>query len=49
MLIQFSVNSFLSFRDEVILSLSTNKDDSHNENLLSYKKWKNITEYSDSW
>lgn len=37
MLIQFSVNSFLSFRDEVILSLSTNKDDSHNENLLSYK------------
>mgnify|MGYP004518843327 FL=1 len=27
MLIQFSVTNFLSFRDEVILSLSTNKDD----------------------
>lgn len=40
MLIQFYVNSFLSFRDEVILSLSTNKDDSHNENLLSYKNEK---------
>ena len=40
MLIQFSVNSFLSFRDEVILSLSTNKDDSHKENLLSYKNEK---------
>lgn len=37
MLIQFSVTNFLSFRDEVILSLSTNKDDSHKENLLSYK------------
>lgn len=37
MLIQFSVSNFLSFRDEVILSLSTNKDDSHKENLLSYK------------
>lgn len=37
MLIQFSVTSFLSFKGEVILSLSTNKDDSHNENLLSYK------------
>ena len=33
MWIQFSVNSFLSSRDEVILSLSTNKDDSHKENL----------------
>lgn len=33
MLIQFSVNSFLSFKDKVILSLSTNKDDLHNENL----------------
>lgn len=32
MWIQFSVNSFLSSRDEVILSLSTDKD-----NLLSYK------------
>lgn len=32
MLIQFSLTNFLSFRDEVILSLSTNKD-----NLLSYK------------
>lgn len=30
--IQFFVNSFLSFRDKVILSLSTDKD-----NLLSYK------------
>lgn len=30
MLIQFSVNSFLSFRDEMVLSLSTNKDDSYN-------------------
>lgn len=29
MLIQFSVTNFLSFREEVILSLSTNKDDSH--------------------
>lgn len=37
MWIQFSVTSFLSFKGEVILSLSTNKDDSHNENLLSYK------------
>lgn len=37
MLIQFSVNNFLSFRDEVILSLSTNKDNSHKENLLFYK------------
>ena len=27
----------MSFRDEVILSLSTNKDDSHKENLLFYK------------
>ncbi len=33
MLIQFSVTNFLPFRDEVILSLSTNKDNSHNENL----------------
>lgn len=33
MLMQFSVNSFLSFKDKVILSLSTNKDNSHNENL----------------
>lgn len=33
MLIQFSVTNFLSFRDEVILSLSTKKDISHNENL----------------
>ena len=33
MLIQFSVNSFSSFRDEMVLSLSTNKDDSYNENL----------------
>ncbi len=33
MLIQFSVNSFLSFRDEMVLSLSTNKDDSYNEHL----------------
>lgn len=33
MLIQFSVTSFLPFKDEVIMSLSTNKDDSHNENL----------------
>lgn len=40
MLIQFSVTNFLSFRDEVNLSLSTNKDDSHNENLLSYKNEK---------
>lgn len=40
MLIQFYVTNFLSFRDEVILSLSTNKDDSHNENLLSYKNEK---------
>lgn len=31
--IQFFVNSFLSFRDKVILSLSTKKDNSHNENL----------------
>lgn len=31
--IQFFVNSFLSFRDEMVLSLSTNKDDLHNENL----------------
>lgn len=30
MLIQFSVTNFLFFRDEVILSLSTNKDDSYN-------------------
>lgn len=37
MLIQFSVTNFLFFRDEVILSLSTNKDNSYNENLLSYK------------
>ena len=37
MLIQFSVTNFLSFRDEVILSLSTNKDNSHKENLLFYK------------
>lgn len=40
MLIQFYVTNFLSFRDEVILSLSTNKDDSHKENLLSYKNEK---------
>lgn len=33
MLIQFSVTNFLSLREEVVLSLSTNKDDSHNENL----------------
>lgn len=33
MLIQFSVNSSFSFRDEMVLSLSTNKDDLHNENL----------------
>lgn len=32
MLIQFSVTNFLSFRDEMVLSLSTDKD-----NLLSYK------------
>ena len=31
--IQFSVNSFLSFKDEMVLSLSTNKVDSYNENL----------------
>ncbi|EEC90306.1 hypothetical protein [Holdemanella biformis] len=37
MLIQFSVTNFLFFRDEVILSLSTNKDNSHKENLLFYK------------
>lgn len=37
MLIQFSVTNFLSFRDEVILSLSTNKDNSHKEKLLFYK------------
>jgi uncharacterized protein len=37
MLIQFSVTNFLSFRDEVILSLSTNKDNSHKENVLFYK------------
>ena len=37
MLIQFSVTNFLSFRDETVLSLSTNKDNSHSENLLSYK------------
>lgn len=37
MLIQFSLTNFLSFRDEVILSLSTNKDNSHKENLLFYK------------
>ena len=36
MLIQFSVTNFLSFRDEVILSLSTNKDNSHKENLCEY-------------
>lgn len=33
MSLQFSVNSFLSFKDEVILSLSTKKDNSHNDNL----------------
>ena len=33
MSLQFSITNFLSFKDEVILSLSTNKDDSHNENL----------------
>lgn len=32
MWIQFSITNFLSFRDEVILSLSTDKD-----NLLPYK------------
>ena len=37
MLIQFSVTNFLYFRDETVLSLSTNKDNSHSENLLSYK------------
>lgn len=37
MLIQFSVTNFLSFRDETVLSLSTNKDNSHSENLLSFK------------
>lgn len=40
MLIQFYVTNFLSFRDEVILSLSTNKDDSHKENLSYYKNEK---------
>lgn len=37
MLIQFAVTNFLSFRDEMVLSLDTNKDDSHSEILLSYK------------
>lgn len=37
MLIQFSATNFLSFRDETVLSLSTNKDNSHSENLLSFK------------
>lgn len=37
MLIQFSITIFLSFRDETVLSLSTNKDNSHSENLLSFK------------
>lgn len=37
MLIQFSVTNILSFRDETVLSLSTNKDNSHSENLLSFK------------
>ena len=37
MLIQFSVTNFLPFRDETVLSLSTNKDNSHSENLLSFK------------
>lgn len=37
MLIQFSVKNFLSFRDETILSLDSNKDDSHQENLLPFK------------
>lgn len=37
MLIQFSVTNFLSFRDETVLNLSTNKDNSHSENLLSFK------------
>lgn len=37
MLIQFSVTNFLSFRDETVLSLSTNKDNSHSENLFSFK------------
>ena len=37
MLIQFSVTNFLSFKDETVLSLSTNKDNSHSENLLSFK------------
>ena len=40
MLIQFAVTNFLSFRDEMVLSLSTNKDDSHSEILLSYKNEK---------
>lgn len=33
MSLQFSITNFLSFKDEVILSLSTKKDNSHNENL----------------
>ena len=37
MLIQFSATNFLSFRDETVLSLSTNKDNSHSKNLLSFK------------
>ena len=34
MLIQFSVTNFLSFRDETVLSLSTNKDNSHSEKFI---------------
>lgn len=33
MSLQFSITNFLSFKDEVILSLSTDKDNSHKENL----------------
>ena len=35
MLIQFSVTNFLSFRDETVLSLSTNKDNGLTDTLVT--------------
>lgn len=38
MLLQFNVTNVLSFKEEAILDLVCNKDKSHIENLISYKK-----------
>lgn len=40
MLLQFNVTNVLSFKDEAILDMVANKDNSHEENLITYNKSK---------